>query len=74
MALNGIHVDLSQAQIMEAPGMAMSDAELESAIATLGQHLQAICKRLHLLEYERGKRERFQNQQVVDGMRQPALL
>ena len=74
MALNGMHVDLSQAQIMEAPGTAMSDAELGSAIVTLGQHLQAIHRRLHLLEYERGKRQRFQNQQAVDGMRQPALL
>ena len=74
MALNGAFVDLSQAQIMEAPGPAMSDAELGSAIATLVQHLQAIHKRLNLLEYERGKRQRFQRQQMVDDMRQPAFL
>ena len=74
MALNGMHVDLSQAQIMEAPGPVMSDAELGSAIATLAQHLQAIHKRLHILEYEREKRQRFQSQQAVDGMRQPAFL
>ena len=74
MALNGAFVDLSQVQIMEAPGTVMSDAELGSAIATLGQHLQAIHKRLHLLEYERGKRWRFQSQQAVDGMRQPVFL
>ena len=68
MALNGAFADLSQAQIMEAPGAAMSDAELGSAIAILVQHLHAIHKRLNLLEYEQGKRQRFQGQQALDGM------
>ena len=53
MALNGMHVDLSQAQMMEASALAMSDAELGSTITTLVQHLQAIHTRLNLLEYER---------------------
>ena len=75
MALNGMYVDLAQAQIMEAPTTAMSEAELVSAIATVTQHLRALQARLNLLEYERGKRQRLQQiQQAVDGIRQPALL
>lgn len=71
MALNGLYVDLSQAQMMEAPPAAMADAELESATGTLLRQLRAIHARLNILEYERGKRQRLQ---ACADMQQPVLL